>query len=308
MRDPGLRTQHRAELQVGILVLVSIIALVWGVIWITGSNLGGTTFGFHVFTPDAQQTTPGDRVYLHGVDVGSVERVGLARGGVVLDVSVSPKVSLPRDSKATIEAAGFLGTQTIVLHPGSSSEPLAAGDTIAAAPAPGLQSMAGSLGQDAQSVLDRTNRLLADSVIVALHSSAADLSGTMHGLRGLVDRERQTLASLIESLDQTSSQLASATSGPELEQTLVRIDSLAGRLHEASRGLDASSRSLASILEKVDSGTGSLGKLVNDENLYDKFTAAAENIQSASEEIALLTKDIRERPERYLKGLKFSVF
>jgi phospholipid/cholesterol/gamma-HCH transport system substrate-binding protein len=308
MRDPGLRTQHGAEVQVGVLVLVSIIALVWGVVWLSGSGIGGGSFAFAVFTPNAQQMTPGSRVYLHGVDVGSVDHVGLAEGGVVLDVSVSQTVTLPRDSKALIQSSGFLGTQTLVLEPGKASQPLAAGDTIAAVPAPDLQTMAGSLGKDAQSVLDRTRRLLADSVIAAMHSSAEDLSGTMHDLRGLVDSERQTLASLIESLDKTSSQLAGATSGPELQETLVRIDSLTGRLHETSKGLDASSRSLASILAKVDGGQGSLGKLVNDANLYDKVTAAAENIQSASEEIALLTKDIRERPERYLKGLKFSVF
>jgi hypothetical protein len=39
-----------------------------------------------------------------------------------------------------------------------------------------------------------------------------------------------------------------------------------------------------------------------------KISAAMENIQVASEEIALLTKDLRERPERYLQGLKVSVF
>ncbi len=308
MRDPGLRIQHRAEFQVGILVLVSIVVLVWGVIWITGSAIGGGSFGFHVLTPNAQQITPGSRVYLRGVDVGSVDRVSLTSAGVLLDLEVTPRLSLPEDTKALIQSSGFLGTQTVVLEPGSSGRPLAAGDTIAAVPAPDLTSMAGSLGKDAQSVLNRTQRLLADSMIGALHSSAEDLSGTMHDLRTVVDRERETLASLIEGLSQTSTQLAHATSGPELRETLVRIDSLTGRLQTTSRGLDASSQSLASILDKVDRGTGSLGKLVNDANLYDKVTAAAENLQSASEEIALLTKDIRERPERYLKGLKFSVF
>lgn len=308
MRDPGLRTQHKAELQVGALVLVSIVVLVWGVIWITSSGIGGGGFAFYIFTPDAQQITAGDRVYLHGVDVGSVSRVGLAEGGVVLDVSVSGQVSIPADSRAAIQSAGFLGSQAVVLQPGQGSRRLAAGDTIAAQPAPGLTSVASSLGEDARSVLDRTKRLLADSAIAALHSSAEDLSGTMHDLRGLVDSERATLARLIESLEATSSQLSEATAGPELEETLVRLDSLTGRLHETSRGLDASSRSLASILDKVDTGSGSLGKLVNDGSLYDQVTAAAENLQSASEEIALLTKDIRQRPERYLKGLKFSVF
>jgi hypothetical protein len=58
----------------------------------------------------------------------------------------------------------------------------------------------------------------------------------------------------------------------------------------------------------MDEGEGTLGLLVNDEELYVKISAAMENIQAATEEIALLTKDIRQRPERYLKGLKFEAF
>jgi hypothetical protein len=38
------------------------------------------------------------------------------------------------------------------------------------------------------------------------------------------------------------------------------------------------------------------------------MVVAMENMQTATEEIALLTKDVRERPERYLAGVKFSVF
>jgi hypothetical protein len=58
----------------------------------------------------------------------------------------------------------------------------------------------------------------------------------------------------------------------------------------------------------VDEGDGTLGRMVNDGELYDRLTSATENIQVASEEIALLTRDIREQPDKYLDNLKFSVF
>ncbi|MDP2483041.1 MAG: hypothetical protein Q8W45_07145, partial [Candidatus Palauibacterales bacterium] len=95
---------------------------------------------------------------------------------------------------------------------------------------------------------------------------------------------------------------------PEIDRTLANIDTLAARLAAAGDDLDAGSQSLASILRKVDAGEGTLGKMVNDGELYDRLTAATENIQVASEEIALLTRDVREQPDKYLKDLKFSVF
>ena len=71
-------------------------------------------------------------------------------------------------------------------------------------------------------------------------------------LEGLVREERESLKQLIEGLSQTSAQLASATSGPELGQAIGRLDSLTMRLTAASAGLDSTTSSLASILGNID--------------------------------------------------------
>lgn len=308
MRDPGLRSEHRAELQVGLLVLLAAGALVAGVVWLTGTDIGGERFRLHALAPDAGRVSSGSRVYLHGVDVGSVQSLELTEQGAVMSLSVTHRVSLPRDSRATIRSSGFLGSPVVELVPGTADERLAAGDTLSARPTPGLQTMARQLGDRAETVLDRVARVLSDTTVRRLDAGAADLATTLGEVRELVEEERRTVANLVESLNRTSENLEDATSGPRLERSLARIDSLTGELVRTSESLDASSRSLASILEKTDRGEGSLGKLVNDEELYDDVTAAMENLQAASEEIALLTKDIRKRPGRYLKDVQFSVF
>lgn len=308
MRDPGLRSEHRAELQVGLLVLLAAAAVVVGVVWITDTDVGGERFQFHALAPDAAQVSSGARVYLHGVDVGSVRDIRLGDQGVMLGLDVTGDVDIPRDSRAIIEPSGFLGSQMIRLVPGGAQERLTAGDTIAAGTGQSLQSVATRLGGRAEDVLDRTARILSDSTVRALRTGAGDLSGTLRELRGLVRAERETLGRLLESLNRTSDNLDRATSGPELERTVTRIDSLTRELNRTSEGLTASSESLASILDKMDRGEGSLGKLVNDDRLYDRVSAAAENLQSASEEVAALSKDIRQRPGRYLEGVSFSVF
>lgn len=301
MRDPGLRSQHRAELQVGILVLVSIVALFAGIIWITGLHLGGNVLKVFATAPDAAQVTGGTRVYLHGVDVGSVKDVRLVDGEAAMRLEITFDGTLPRDTRAIIKPSGFLGSQMIDLLPGQAERQLRDGDTIRAMPTQGLQGMAGDLGDQATRVLEQTRSLLSDAMISDVHSSTQSLASSMHELQQLVESERQSLADMIEHLDHTSDRLSSLTSGPELQSTLTHLDSLTLRLSSTSQELESSSRSLSSIMEKVDHGEGSLGLLVNDDQLYQKVTAAAANLQSASEEIALLTKDIRERPERYLK-------
>ena len=62
------------------------------------------------------------------------------------------------------------------------------------------------------------------------------------------------------------------------------------------------------ITTRLADGEGTLGKMLTDDELYDGLTETLANLQAASEEIALLTKDIRDRPDRYLKDIKVSVF
>lgn len=308
MRDPGLRSEHRAELQVGALVLVSLVAMVAGIVWITGADIGGERFRFHVLAPEAAQVSGGSRVYLHGVDVGSVQSVRLVPEGALLQLEVRGEVTLPADSRAVIKPSGFLGSQMVQLTPGGAARAVSPGDTIAGGTGEDLQAVATQLGSQAETVLERTARVLSDTTVSSLRSSARDLAGSMAELRGLVESERETLAAMLRSLRRTSENLSAATDSPHLERTVAHLDTLTARLSRTSEELDASTESLNSILAKMDRGEGTLGKLVNDDRLYEKATAAAENLQAASEEIALLSQDLRQNPEKYLGNLKFSVF
>jgi len=308
MRDPGLRDQYTTELQVGILLVVSFFALILGVAWISGRQPGGDRLVVYAMAPEAAAVTQGTMITLLGVEVGSVRRVDLRQDHVDMELVVSFQGRLPRDTRGEIRAAGFLGANVLALIPGVSTEILTTGDTITAAPVPGLNELAGTLGDRAGRVLEQTQRLLADSLISDVHSAAGSLAAGMEDVQVLLDRQATTLEELIGALNQAAQELAAAASSPELDHTLANIDTLTARLAAASDDLDSGSQSLASILRKLDEGDGTLGKMVNDGELYDRLTAATENIQVASEEIALLTRDVRADPDKYLKGLKFSVF
>lgn len=308
MRDPGLRSHYRTELQVGVLMILAFLGLVVGIFWISGARLGGSDITLFVKAQDAGAVAEGATVTLRGVPVGSVEEVRLVEDGVVLRLEASPEGRLPLDTRAAIEAAGFLGQVGVSLRPGSDPGNLASGDTIVAVSAPGLTQLAEQLGGQADEVLARTQRLMSDSVIASVEAGAGAFAGTMGELDAMLDRQSATLERLIENLSAMSASLEGATDGPELERTVQNIDSLTARLAAASSRFETTSESLDSIMRKIDEGEGSMGRLVNDPVLHDKMVAAMENLQAATEEIALLTRSFREDPEKYTKGLKISLF
>jgi len=308
MRDPGLRNEYKTELQVGVLLVVSFFALILGVAWISGRQPGGDRLVVYALAPEAAAVTQGTPVTLLGVEVGSVRRVWLRQDHVGFELVVTFQGQLPRDTRGEIKTSGFLGANVLALIPGVSTELLASGDTITATPAPGLNELAGTLGDQAGRVLEQTRMLLSDSLISNVHSAAGSLAAGMEDVQVLLDREATALQELIDSLNKAAGELAEAAASPEIDRTLANIDTLTTRLAAAGDDLDSASQSLASILRKVDEGDGTLGKMVNDGELYDRLTAATESILVASEEIALLTRDVREQPEKYLDNLKFSVF
>jgi len=307
VRDPGLR-DHGAEVQVGALVLLAAVALVVGVFWISDMRFGGTAFRVVGVASDAGQITPDSRVFLRGVEVGAVDEVRLEADRVVLPLTFFTTVDLPADTRGVIRAAGFLGTQMIELEPGSASALLTEGDTIALGRTSDLLSMASDLGDETGVLLDRVQAVLSEQMVSDLQESSQAFSSAMRELESLMRTERSSIHALLGNLDEASRQLAELTASPELERSLANLDTLSGRLATASASFDSTSHALASITSRLAEGRGSLGKMMTDDALYDGLTETLANLQAASEQIALLTQDFRERPDRYLKGIKISVF
>ena len=72
------------------------------------------------------------------------------------------------------------------------------------------------------------------------------------------------------------------TTGPELERTVKRVDKLVERLDGTVGTLDKSSKSLESILARMDRGEGTLGKLSTDDTLYKNASEATANLNKAT--------------------------
>ncbi len=308
MRDPGLRQDHSSDFKVGILVLISLIVLVVGVFWISNTRFGGPALRLYAVAPQAQQMTADARIFFLGVDVGEVTSVQLRGRRVEMEFAIFEELDLPADSRGIIQAAGFLGSQMITLVPGTAAESLADGDTIQLGSQRDVMAMAGDLGDEANVVLERIQDVLSEQMVSDVQESSAAFSAAMRELEALIRAERNSVHDLVGSLAETSGHLEELSGGPELERSLASIDSLTSRLNSAAAGLDSTSHSLASITARLDSGEGTLGKLLTDERLYEDLTAAIENVHVASEEIALLMRDLREQPDRYLRGLRISVF
>ena len=83
---------------------------------------------------------------------------------------------------------------------------------------------------------------------------------------------------------------------PLLEHGAVicgQADYVTERMNEMVTGMPGFTVALASVMTKVDSGQGTIGKFVNDSTLYNDF-------HELTQALTALLIDLRERPGRYL--------
>lgn len=274
---------------VGILTIIATIAFFWSLYWLLGSPMlqGGTEVIVKLGNGGGLKRS--DRVLLQGVDVGSVRRVELGReGGVLAELRLNNEFALPVDTRAAVVGDVF-GAHTVELVPGKAMLQLQDGDTIKGAPIPQIMDVATRLSTRAESILASTESLLSPTAVRDIHATAALLPSTTEQLRASFSELRAAAASL----RRTTEAMEAEGTGAATAGAIHQVEQSARTLNAAALKMDASMESLASVLQKIDRGQGTLGRMVNDSSAYIE-------LHETLREVRALATDIRLRPKKYI--------
>ena len=296
----------RKELKVGIFAVLLLI-VGWGVVrYLKGSSVFSKTNTYYAYYEQVSGLQPASYVVLYGVKVGSVSSITLDEDpskGVEVEFTVDKRYKIPVDSKAQIFSDGIMGGKAIDILYGSSSEFIANEGTIQTATSTDLFEMAGSeidfLNEKIASVveglnvtLDSVNKLIAANT-ESLTSIMTNVNGVTGNMNTMLAKERERLEEALASLSKFSKSL-----GDNSEQVggiINNLDKFSSQLVEADlvAELEHLVGEINGILASVKDENGSVGKLLNDGNLYNNLTTASDNLSA-------LLADLKENPHRYI--------
>ena len=120
----------------------------------------------------------------------------------------------------------------------------------------------------------------ASALIDANHESITSASGNIDTLSQTLNAQRKHFEDIVYNIKSFSKVLAES----DLDQTILQVD-------ETMNSIDL-------VLKDVNSGRGSLGKLIKDGDFYSEMSESMTQLE-------LLLKDMRENPKRYVH---FSLF
>jgi ABC-type transporter Mla subunit MlaD len=224
-------------------------------------------------------------------------------------MSIDTDVNIPDDSKASLTSLGIVEGKSIVIELGTSSRMVQTGDEIEGSYAQSIMETLGAqgeqLGSDVSNSINELNQFLRqlnetvdDETRVKLDETLNNLLESTDRVATLLEEKQGDIDQAIESGSRVISQLDTLATNnrPKVDSLMTSLEENVRQLSTVREELETASISLNELLDKLNSGDGTMGRLINDPSVY-------ENLDSLTIELNKLVKGINEDPGKYLKHM-----
>jgi phospholipid/cholesterol/gamma-HCH transport system substrate-binding protein len=241
-------------------------------------------------------------VRIAGVRIGKVDGITLRPDGTaVIHLALDPGVELREGASAQIRSLGMLGDKYVELQPGAPGAPrLAQGALLEGVSSTGfddLTKMATDIGKD----LKELSSALAGSLggkqgEEKLNRIVDNVGALAEALREMVEQNRGNIDTTLANLKEFSNQMRETLARMDriLEENRANLKSTVTNADEISEKLKTTADNLNSITGKIDTGQGTIGKLLNDDethkNLNDALTSVKTGVESLSQTLSRMNR------------------
>jgi phospholipid/cholesterol/gamma-HCH transport system substrate-binding protein len=288
-----MELRYQREALVGVFLIVAAVLFVFGMSWLRGRQMTHGTSIEIAFT-DVSGLKVGDPVRTSGVDVGQVERIRLVAPGRVLVVLNLAEPNRPRrDAKAVVRALDYFGAHYVDYDPGSPTEPLLAKDSIAGQQEVGLGQLVENLTTPGRQALVNASEFLSPRNAADLRALLVSARAAVAKLGNAAQAPSQEAARAMASLADLMQQLNQVVGGDAATQTMENMRDATHNLAQVTATLQQTTVALDSIMAKINTGRGSMGRVVND-------TTLVTDLHGVTTALTELLTDLKAHPGRYV--------
>jgi phospholipid/cholesterol/gamma-HCH transport system substrate-binding protein len=304
------------ETKVGALTAVAITLLILSFNFLKGKTLLKTGNYLYAKYTDTKGVKISNPVYVNGFQVGAVadiENADPTLQSLIVAIKLTDVYDIPTNSIAVINE-NPLGTPSIEIRLGNSKTFLQQGDTLQTAESKGLLSgVMDKLGpvtaqlektiatldvvlKNINSVFDPQTKNNLQAVIANVNKTTESLVVSSASLQQMLNQQTGVVAQSMNNVNKFTKNLSD--NNDKISQTLTNVTKTSENFAKADLAGSVDQLKLAignlnKLVDKVNSSDGSLGKLINDQTLYNNLN---NTIRSAN----ILVDDLRVHPKRYV--------
>lgn len=308
--------------KLGLLIVFSFAIFIWGMNYLKGIDFFKKNTTYSVIYERIDGLLESSAVMMNGYQVGQVKSIDFSDkndGSLVVSFSLEGDFRIPRGSAARIISSDIMGTKSIKLQIIPSNSYYQPGDTI---PGSIEEDLKEQVSMQVLPLKNKAEQLLAslDSAITVItyvfnaearknlsesftriNQTILNLETVSNELSDLLVSEKSNLKGIIQNTNELTTSLNESTD--DFSNIVSNFSSISDSLAAADLAnliveLRSSAEGINGIIEKVNAGEGSAGKLISDDELYG-------NLTEMSQSLDYLLKDVRNNPKRYVH---FSAF
>ena len=297
------------EIKTAILILSGIFLFIFIFNYLKGENLLTSSRKITAIYDNVEGLAISSAVTINGHRVGKVHDINFSGDGsgmleVVMLIDSDFKFS--KNSSAQLYESGLIGGKAISIIPANDGgRDAVSGDILISKTKPGLTELVNQrltpLQEKIESVMESTDILLnnVNSIfdkqtkvnikqsIIQFKNTISAFETTSNSLNNLLKNNETVITSTLENFNLISEDLSMVSS------TLSEAD-----LAETIRGLRSSIITFDKLLNGIEDGEGTFGKLIKDDSLYN-------NLDDTLTQLEALLEDMKLHPKRYVH---FSLF
>jgi len=304
------------EFKIGLMVAVALAILIIGYSFLKGNDVFSKDNTYYAAYDRVDGLTVSKPILVNGYQIGRVSKMELqADGRILTQLKVKKEYAIPQNTIAQIISTDLLGGKAIIFELGNSPNYASDGSHLQAGMEKGLweqvqpiQKKAEDIAVVLDSVLSSINNTINaefqrdfNRSITSIANSLKNIEGITGQLDALVGKERVRVSDIMANVESITANIQKNNEQiTGLLSNLNQITDQVARANVANTLADANQAvaDFQKIVDRINSGEGSIGLLINDTALYD-------NLQNASKNLDDLMIDLKEHPGRYVH---FSIF
>jgi phospholipid/cholesterol/gamma-HCH transport system substrate-binding protein len=291
------------QAKIGILFIVSAIALYFGFNFLKGSDFLSRVSTYYVHFDNVNGLTISNAVMLNGLQVGRVNNIEVLQkenNRIRVELQVRSDIELGKGTIGVLGDNGLLGGKMIDLKVSKEKPLIASGGTLVGKLQEGLMAQ---VTQKADPIVAKVDTLLTNfnKMVKGLTSMEDDLKAVMRNAKNMTESLQGTLSKgeldrLLTTSTATMQNFNKLLQG--FQPIMSKLDTMAGKFAklELQQTIDQAKGAMGkmnTLLGDLQQGKGSIGALMKTDSLHRTLVKSMADLDK-------ILIDFRENPKRYL--------
>ncbi len=279
------------EFYIGLAVSITIFVVIASILYLQKNNFLKSGMTVNLIVQNAKGIKKGGNVLYRGLDVGSVQDTKFVSNGVLLKLKITGTDSIPADSRFKISTSSLIGSPSVEIIPGTSQAMLKNNASIKEQSGAGFSDIyqqINNITKNINRMVNNVDTLTNKDTRIKVKNALGEIDNSVKLIHNSLQSNLRDINDILENMKQIT-----ADNKAPIDSIINRLSEHSKQITSAINNTEKITSDLNKIVSGIESGKGTAGKLLTNDELYNKINNTVTNLNS-------LIKDIKDHPDKYL--------